>query len=338
MASGPPPISIVIVHFNGTALLDACLSSVYAQPYRPLEVILVDNGSSDDSLAMVAQRYPEVRILAQGTNLGFAEGNNRGVSAATGEYVVLLNNDTEVTAEWLPGLLDVMADPGVALVTSRVVTDGVPDRFYAMNGSLNPLGYNIMRVFTDLSRIFFAGGASVMFRRNEIPRPFLPEYFLYHEDVYLSWRMRLEGRDVRMAQRSLVHHRGSATTKTQANAFVTFYQERNKLLNILLLFSGWTIFRLAPLLALEGIAKFTASVLSGRKSPRGIIRGYGWIVTHAGWILARRRELQAARVVPDRAILRWMSGRLLDGDGGVARLVNACVGLYLRGLGIRCHE
>lgn len=337
-AAGTSTVSIVIVHYNGESLLDACLASVEAQPYRPVEVILVDNGSSDGSVAMVRNKYPGVRVLAQGTNLGFAEGNNRGVEAATGEYVVLLNNDTEVTAEWLPGLLEYMEDPAVAVVTSKVVTDGVPERFYSMNGSLNPLGYNIMRVFTDLSRIFFAGGASVMFRRGEIPRPFLNEYFLYHEDVFLSWRMRLLGRDVRMAQRSLVYHRGSATTKTQASAFVTFYQERNKLLNALLLFGGWTLVRLAPLMVLEGIAKFIAGAVSGRKSPVGIFRGYVWILSHAGWVLARRRELQASRVVPDSGILCWMSGRLLDGEGAAARVVNGCMHAYARVMGLTFHD
>lgn len=264
-----PTVSIVIVHYNGEALLDACLASVEAQPYRPLEVILVDNGSSDGSVAMAGRKYPDVRVIAAGKNLGFAEGNNRGVAAATGEYVVLLNNDTEVTAEWIPGLLEFLQDPLVALVTSKVVTDNVPDRFYTMNGSLNPLGYNIMRVFTDLSRIFFAGGASLMFRRSEIPQPFLPEYFLYHEDVFLSWRMRLRGRDVRMAQRSVVHHRGSATTRTQASSFVTFYQERNKLLNPLLLFSADTLIRLAPLMIAESMAKLLVGLLTGRNHPPG---------------------------------------------------------------------
>lgn len=336
--TAPPAISVVIVHYNGEILLDACLASVQAQPYRPLEVILVDNGSSDGSLAMVAAKYPDIRVLAMGENLGFAEGNNRGVAAATGEYIVLLNNDTVVTAEWLPGLLDGLRDPAVAVVTSRVVTDGVPDRFYTMNGSLNPLGYNIMRVFPDLSHVFFAGGASVMFRRSEVSRPFLPEYFLYHEDVYLSWRMRLLGRDVRMAQRSVVYHRGSATTRTQASAFVTFYQERNRLLNILLLFSGWTIVRLVPLLLLEAMGKLLVGGVTGRKSPAGILKGYAWIAGHAAWVLARRRELQTSRAVPDNAIFRWMSGRLLDGEGAAARSVNLCVRSYLRIVGIACHE
>lgn len=332
-----PLVSVVIVHYNGAALLDACLASVFAQPYRPIEVILVDNGSRDDSLVMVQRKYPDVRIEAQATNLGFAEGNNRGVAVAKGEFVLLLNNDTEVTADWIPGLLEMLHDPHVAVVTSRVVTDGVPERFYTMNGSLNPLGYNIMRVFDDLSYVFFAGGASVMFRRAEIPVPFLPEYFLYHEDVFLSWRMRLQGKDVRMSQRSLVYHRGSATTRTQTSAFVTFYQERNKILNALLLYHGTTLLRLAPLFLLEAMAKGIIAVTSKRKSPAGILRGYAWILTHAGWVMATRRSLQRERKVPDSTVTAWMSGRVLDGDGRAVGVVNACVRGYMILMGLRFH-
>ena len=333
-----PTVSVVIVHYNGEAMLAACLASVYAQPYRPVEVIVVDNGSSDASVAMVQRTYPDVRLSVQGKNLGYAEGNDRGVSEATGEYVILLNNDTEVTAEWIPGLLEVMQDPAVGVVTSKVVTDGVPERFYTMNGSLNPLGYNIMRVFTDLSRVFFAGGASVMFRRAEVVRPFIPEYFLYHEDVYLSWRMRLRGRDVRMAQRSLVHHRGSVTTRRHAAAFVTFHQERNKLLNALLLYEWGTLVRLLPLFVLEGSAKLLWSVLTFRKSPVGILQAYWWITSHAGWIRSMRVAHQGERTVRDSEVLQWMSGRIVDGEGRIAGWANGLARSYFRLMGLRFHD
>jgi GT2 family glycosyltransferase len=331
-------VSVVIVHYNGETLLDACLASVYAQPYRPIEVIVVDNGSADDSVAMVRQKYPDVLLSVEGRNLGYAEGNNRGVELATGEYVVLLNNDTEVTADWIPGLLEMFQDPQVGVVTSKVVTDGVPERFYTMNGSLNAFGYNIMRVFADVSRVFFAGGASVMFRRREVPQPFLPEYFLYHEDVYLSWRMRLAGRDVRMAQRSLVHHRGSATTRRHAPAFVTFHQERNRILNALLLYEAGTLVRLFPLFVCEGAAKLLWSILTFRKSPVGILHAYGWIISHQTWIRARRAEHQSPRKVPDSEILSWMSGRLLDGEGRMAQWVNALARIYARIVGLTFHD
>ena len=256
MTTSLPLVSVIIVNYNGLTLLDECLKSVFATDYRPLEVLLVDNGSTDGSVAFVRSRFPEVRLLAQERNLGFAGGNNRGVEAATGEYVVLLNTDTRVDPGWVNALLELLEDPGVAVVTSRVVTEGVPDRYYTKNGSVNFLGYNIMRVFNDLSLVFFAGGASLMFRRQIVGRPFLDEYFLYHEDVYLSWRMRLAGYKIRMAQGSSVFHLGSVTASRQASDFVTFYQERNRLLNGLLLYEFSTLVRLLPLFVADGVVKF----------------------------------------------------------------------------------
>ncbi|MCC6396010.1 MAG: glycosyltransferase family 2 protein [Bacteroidetes bacterium] len=333
-----PRVSVVIVNYNGAALLDRCLASILQQSSRPMEIIVVDNGSTDESRSMLAARYPTVHLLAQEKNLGFAEGNNVGVTAARGDYVVLLNNDTEVTAGWMEGLVDMLRDPAVGVVTSRVETDGVPGEFYAMNGSLNPLGYNIMRVFEDLSLVFFAGGASLMFRRKEIPRPFLPEYFLYHEDVYLSWRLRLRGREVRMAQSSVVKHRGSASTKKHTSGLVTFYQERNRLLNALLLYEGITLLQLLPLFVLDAAAKVGRSLLLRRKSLWGILRAYGWCLAHPSWIATQRRAHQRERCTRDREVIRWMSGRLLDGSGAGARFVNAFAHGYTQLVGLRFYD
>jgi GT2 family glycosyltransferase len=330
VTTSPPLVSVIIVNYNGVALLNDCLTSVFATDYRPLEVILVDNGSTDGSAAFVRSRFPEVRLLVQEKNLGFAGGNNRGVESSTGEYLVLLNTDTRVEPGWVKALLELLQDPGVAVVTSRVVTEGVPDRYYTKNGSLNFLGYNIMRVFDDLSLVFFAGGASLMFRKHIVGRPFLDEYFLYHEDVYLSWRMRLAGYQIRMAQASSVHHIGSVTASHQASGLVTFYQERNRLLNALLLYEFLTLLRLFPLFVVDGMVKLALSIVAGRKSPAGILRAYVWCLTHVRWILSQRRVHQAMRTVRDREILSWMSPRLLEHDGPLASTVNRFALLYAR--------
>jgi N-acetylglucosaminyl-diphospho-decaprenol L-rhamnosyltransferase len=328
-------VSVVIVNYNGGGVLDPCLRAVFTQSYRPIEVILVDNASTDGSAENAALGFPEMRVIRNRSNTGFATANNLGVAAATGRYVVLLNNDTEVQEGWIPGLLGILADPGVGAVTSRVVTDGVPAEFYAMNGTINFLGYNIMRHFADLSRIFFAGGASLMFRRDEVGPPFPDEYFLYHEDVHLSWRLRLQGRDVRMAQDSVVLHRGSVTTKRQPGRLVTFYQERNRLLNTLVMFEFTTLALLLPYLVADGLAKLVAGALGGRKSVAGILEAYVWVMTHAGWIRRERKKMRALRTVPDREILNLMSSRVIDGEGPVARLLNGLSRTYARITGLQ---
>jgi|WetSurMetagenome_2_1015567.scaffolds.fasta_scaffold48384_3 GT2 family glycosyltransferase len=327
-------VSVVIVNYNGAEVLRPCLQSVFAQPYMTIEVLVVDNGSTDGSREIVKKDFPAARWLPQGSNLGFAEGNNAGVRAAQGDIVLLLNNDTEVEAGWIPGMLSVLSLPGVGVVTSRVVTDGVPAEFYAMNGSVNYLGYNIMKVFADLSCVFFGGGASLMFRKSVVGDPFPKEYFLYQEDLFLSWRLRLAGHGVRMAQDSVVRHRGSATTKKQPGRLVTFYQERNRVLNCLILYSPGTLVRLFPLGVADAVAKMLLSVVGGRKSLRGIVEGYLWCVTHAGWICAQRRHWQQTRRVRDGEIMQWMSPAVAQGSGRPSRLLNLCARTYARLVGL----
>ncbi len=288
--------SIVIVNYNGVHLLESCLRSVLAQDYPSFEVIVVDNCSTDGSTVLVTETFPSVRLVRSDRNLGFAGGNNRGVVEAKGKYIILLNNDTVVEPGWLGALVRMLRGEEVGAVTSRVVTDGVPAAFYEKNGTINYLGYNIMREFPDLSQIFFAGGASLIFLRERVGQPFLDEYFMYQEDVFLSWKLRLQGMTVAMAQDSVVHHRGSMTVKQQTPELVTFYQERNRLLNALLLYEVRTLLLLLPLFILDAFAKLVLSVFAGRKSLPGIVRAYWWIINHNTWIQAERAKLQSTRV------------------------------------------
>ena len=330
-------VSIIIVTFNGRESLTRCLDSVFRQPYRPLDVVVVDNASTDDTHQMVRTQYPEVRLVRNQTNRGFAGGNNDGVAQALADVCLLLNDDTTVEAGWIPGLLSKLAEPMTGAVTSRVVTGGVPGEFYEMNGSLNYVGYNIMRVFTDLSTVFFAGGASLMFRRSEVGRPFPEEYFIYHEDVFLSWSLRLGGKQVRMAQDSVVRHTGGVTTRKHSSRTVTFYQVRNRLLNLLLCYEVRTLVRLAPYLVADACATILEGLFVRRRSVAGIFKAWYWIVTHRTWIQTKRDGIQGRRVVSDREILSLMSPKVLQGEGTLATLGNRISRWYADSVGLAYH-
>jgi GT2 family glycosyltransferase len=331
-------VSVVVVNYNGERVIEDCLRSVYAQPYRPIEVIVVDNGSTDGSVALIVKKFPDVRLVRNERNLGFAGGNNRGVAAAQGEYVVLLNNDTVVDSGWLPPLIEAVGKPGVGVVTSKVITENVPEAFYEMNGTINYLGYNIMRQFSNLSQVFFAAGTSVMFRRNLVGLPFLDEYFLYHEDVYLSWKLRLQGYEISMAQPSIVWHKGSVTTSNQMPSFVTFYQERNKLLNAFLFLERATLTRLIPYFLFDGVAKSVMSLLTGRKSFFGIVQSYIWCLRNLNWIGAEREKMQRLRQIPDREILRLMSSKVVNADSAFGDCLNRLSLFYAKLVGLGFHD
>jgi GT2 family glycosyltransferase len=331
-------VSVIIVNYNGEELLQPCLRSVQEQSYKNIEILFVDNASGDNSIAVVQQSFPSVKVITSKVNLGFSGGNNLGARHASGEYLVLLNNDTVVDKEWLTSLLNDIQNGTADIITSKVITDGVPDEYYAMNGSINYLGYNIMRVFTDRSKVFFAGGASVILKNDRSGMIFPEEYFLYHEDVYLSWMARLQGRSVAMCQESIVYHRGSATTKKQISAFSTYYQERNRLLNAILFYRAGTLLKLTPYFLADAIAKVLMSIVMRRKSFWGIVHAYGWILIKGRWILQQRKKIQSMRKVPDSEILQWMSCKVIDAGNGPAAFINRLSKYYSRITGLACYD
>ncbi|MCX6138972.1 MAG: glycosyltransferase family 2 protein [Ignavibacteriales bacterium] len=333
-----PPVSIIILNHNGKNFLDACLTGVLAQAYPAFEIILVDNGSSDGSVEFVREKFPAIRVVALESNQGFAGGNNRGVEAARHDLIVLLNNDTRVEEGWLKALVDAVEPDDVAAASSLILTDGIPARYYEKNGSINFLGHNIMRVFEKREDIFFAGGASLMYKRNILGLPFDEDYFAYAEDVHLSLRARFLGLRVLHVHDSVVHHFGSGTSKQQAGSFVTFLQERNRLLNTLVFFSPVTLFRIAPLLLLTVAAKLAVSLVGGKYSVAGLMRAYGWLLFHPGAIGGKRRSLEKERRVHERVVIARMTCKLTNGESAAGRLVNAVMKLYFSMVNLRTIE
>ena len=123
-------VSIVIPNYNGAAWLPGCLEGLAGQAYRDFEIILVDNGSTDDSVALVRDRYPDVHVIVLEHNTGFAAAVNRGIASARGEYVALLNNDTVAKPGWLVALVE-LADASpieVGAIASKMLRmDEMPD-------------------------------------------------------------------------------------------------------------------------------------------------------------------------------------------------------------------
>ena len=118
-----PRVSVLILTWNGLDLLRQCLPSVAASSYPNLEVVVVDNGSTDGSTEWVRERFPEVRVIRHAENLSFCRGYNRAIPEATGDYLVLLNNDVEVPPGWLEPLVDRMErEPDLGAVNRG--TDG----------------------------------------------------------------------------------------------------------------------------------------------------------------------------------------------------------------------
>ena len=217
-----PLASIVIPNWNGAHHLPDCLDSLRRQRYPRFEVILVDNGSTDGSLALLAQTYPEVRLIALGENWGFAPACNLGMRAARGEILVLLNNDTETDPGWLEALVAAFERwPGAGAVASKMLLFDRRDHlhtagdFYRLDGTPGNRGVwqRDEGQFYEQEPVFSACGGSAAYRRAMLDQVGLLDesFFFSCEDVDLGWRAQLAGWACVYAPGAIVYHKVSAT-------------------------------------------------------------------------------------------------------------------------------
>jgi len=231
-----PLISVVIVTWNGRQYLEACLTAVGAQVGVRIETILVDNASSDGTVAYVSERFPSVRVLSLSENRGFAGGNNAGVREARGEFVAFLNNDTVPELTWLQTLFSgVDEGAGFALVTSRVVfmhdprvIDSAGDSMLSAGGAFKRHHGASVDLARESTEVFGVCGAACLMPKRVFDElgGFDEDFFVSHEDVDLSYRARLLGYRCRYVADAVVRHHGSPTIG-RASGFAIYHGQRN---------------------------------------------------------------------------------------------------------------
>ena len=219
-----PACSVVIPSFNGRKLLAPCLASIARHRPRtlPIEVIVADDASTDGTPDWLAEAHPDVRLARLGRNVGFCGAANAGIAAARGEYVQLLNNDTEVTAGWIEAGLAPFADPAVGSVAPLVLVRSDPSRVDSAGDSYAAFGWPSKRghgqdaalwANRPPDRVFGASGSSAFYRAEALRAVggFDPTFGSYYEDVDLAFRLRWAGYDCAYAPGSRILHDLSAS-------------------------------------------------------------------------------------------------------------------------------
>jgi GT2 family glycosyltransferase len=242
-----PRVSIVIVSWNARPLIQTCLPSIVETAYPNLEIILADNASTDGSAAWVAREYPSVKIVRHPDNWLFCRGNNAALPHATGDFILLLNNDVEVPADWLRPLVDAMtASEDVGAVQPKLLQYDDRNRFeYAggAGGFIDRVGYPFTRgrlfdtmerdrgQYDDARDIFWATGAAILLRRSALDEVgLLDERFEMHmEEIDLCWRLQRHGYRIRVQPESTIYHIGGASLP-KGSPRKTYYNFRNSLL------------------------------------------------------------------------------------------------------------
>jgi GT2 family glycosyltransferase len=300
--------SIIIPNYNGRRYLEPCLQSLRAQTYPAglTQIIVVDDASSDDSIEFVRSHFPEVLVVPLARNSGLAAGCNRGAERATGEWLVMLNNDTEVEPSWLAALLESASEhPEAGAVASKMLLfdrknvlhnagdlmgrDGVPRNRGVWQEDLGQYDGDVA--------VFGGCGGGVAYRRAAWleTHGFDERLFMYLEDVDLAWRLRLLGWQAVFAPGARLYHHLSATG---GGALASYYTGRNTLLVLAKDMPGQLLLRNFGAIAKAQAQVFVAALRAWRgEAARARLRGQVAGLVLLPLALVWRSRVQATRRV-----------------------------------------
>ncbi|RZJ33769.1 MAG: glycosyltransferase family 2 protein [Flavobacterium sp.] len=238
-------VAVVILNWNGRKLLEQFLPSVVANSALAT-VYVADNASDDDSISYLAAHFPEVKIIRNASNWGFAKGYNEALKYVEEEIYALVNSDVEVTPNWLEPVVEMFeSEPETAIVQPKIRDFRNKEYFEyagAAGGFIDSFGYPFCRgrIFGTLEKdhgqyddnidIFWASGACLFIRKNVFHdlKCFDADFFAHQEEIDLCWRAINKNHKVRYCSKSLVYHLGGATLSNQ-NARKTYLNFRNSL-------------------------------------------------------------------------------------------------------------
>jgi GT2 family glycosyltransferase len=310
-----PLLSVIIPNWNGARHLPTCLNALRRQTYPHLEVLVVDNASTDESPALVQRDYPEVQLIRLDYNHGLTGGVNRGIQVARGEVVAPLNNDTEVTPGWAEALMTALLNhPDAGMAASKMLLFDRRDTLHSAGDAYGVNGIPVNRGVWQPDQGQFDGdeyiwggcGGAVAYRRAMLDDIglFDEDLFMYCEDVDLNWRAQLAGYRCVFAPQAMVYHHLSATG---GGEIASFYTGRNTVWVLVKNYPGELLRRHWRAVAGAQLDIAWAALKAWRgQAARARLRGQiAALFGLPGW-LRKRREVQARRRVSPEAIERLL--------------------------------
>ena len=331
-----PHLTVVVPNWNGEKFLSSCLGSLREQSFKGFETFLVDNGSTDDSVAFVSHNFPEVRVLPLGENRGFSAAVNAGIRASRTEYVALLNNDTETHPRWLEALMEaVAAHPEAGSFASKLVNfndrrvlDGAGD-VLRRSGLPYRLGHGEPDCgqYDENTFVFGACAGAALYRRSMLDDIglFDEDFFANCEDGDLSFRAQLAGYRCLYVPESVVYHMGSATFGKRSPTAVRL-GTRNSLCMLVKNLPTPLVPGFLPFVAAGQLSRLV--VTASTSTLRAHLEGLAGALRLLPLMLKKRREIQKRRRVPIGYIRRLLRESSRAAGLSIRRRL-----MYLAGLG-----
>ena len=319
-----PKVSIIIPHYNGIDILDDCLTSLQQSTYANIEIIVIDNASKDGSPEIIHQHFPDIILLKNKTNEGFAGGCNRGASQAKGKYLLFLNNDTTQEPDWIEPLVNCLEkEEVIGAVQPKILNYFEKNLFDYAGGSgghMDILCFPFARgrIFTEQEidtgqynaseKVFWASGTAIMVRKDLFIKAeeFDNTFFAHMEEIDLCWRLNMLGYEIWAEPRSVIYHK-NATTLPMYSLKKYYLNHRNSMYMMCSNYSILLTIYLFPLrIALEISAIFYALVKLDWKHVVAIIMSVFWVLFHPHLIIKKRRKNRTIKTIRDRMIMKNM--------------------------------
>ncbi|MFZ0707723.1 MAG: glycosyltransferase family 2 protein [Candidatus Korobacteraceae bacterium] len=321
-------VSITIVTWNSARHLRECLASVERQDYRELEVIILDNASTDGTQEVLSEYESRFRVIYRSQNAGFAAGQNEAMRAARGEWILCLNPDILLRQDFVSRLVAAgEAHPEAGAVCGKLLR-WKPEALHARTNIIDSTGVYFTRNMRHLDRggeeidtgqydrmqfLFGASGAAVMFRREFIAAVsvdgefFDEEFFSFREDADLAWRAQLMGHKYLYAPAAVAWHVRRVTPERRPDLphVINWHSVKNRWLMRAKNASWWLTFRLAVPVFWRDLQAFGYSLLRDRSMISACL--YRWRPEVRASLRRKREIIQSRRKVSDRELLWWFS-------------------------------
>jgi GT2 family glycosyltransferase len=324
---GSPKLVVIVLNYNGLRFLKGCFDSLLNQTYPNMDIIMVDNASSDRSVEFVRENFPSIQIVRNAINMGFAEGNNIGIRYAlqlNADFVLVLNNDTLLEKTAIRAMVDTAVSmPEVGIVGPLIRDLDNPGIVQELGLDCDVLAYPIPTASPMRGGVvnsFYVSGCAMLIKSQVLVDAglFDSSYFIFAEDLDLCWRARLAGYQVVATSNATIYHKSGGTviggiargTIHKTSVERLFLSRRNSFQTIVKNYGSMALLLFLPSVVLFYIVSLAAAELLGQNEiGRAYILALFWNIRNMPGTLQRRIAVQSTRRVSDLEIIRKLGGK-----------------------------
>lgn len=312
-----PLVTVIIVNWNGRHLLNDCLESLTKSTYKNLEILFVDNASTDDSVLYVKKNFKDVKIIQNERNLGYAEGHEKAFRQSKGALLLLLSTDTIIEKNVIEELVKAITSdkkigavmPKLIMYPQKYLIDSL-GAFFLMNGDLYHFGREKdprLSKYNKKMSILTVKGACTMFKKEVLEKTgmFDSDYFAYFEETDLSMRTWLAGYKIIYIPTASVYHKGGVTSAKMQRAYILFHSYKNRIYTYLKNLSiRYLLIVLPQIIFIYQMAFLFYLFKMDFGYALAIQRALLWNIVHLKKILKKRKHVQTViRKVSDEEYL-----------------------------------